>query len=167
MRLTALVGLVLVLAGFCVAQDTNFSTGPQYLMNFGSPQFLQPISTPTLSLSLPPAGTPAVATEVTAETVPAPSGEKIQTDLPRIYWGDKNAASTAEGVSEIEVSSAQPSTLPGGFVNAGVVQMVNARDVQARGYGVSLGDVAAYWKARKLRAPRVYTNADVARLHGG
>jgi hypothetical protein len=32
---------------------------------------------------------------------------------------------------------------------------------------VTLGESASFWKSHKLHASRVYTNADVERLHGG
>jgi hypothetical protein len=35
------------------------------------------------------------------------------------------------------------------------------------GGGITLGEVAMFWKAHKSHAPRVYTNADIERLHGG
>jgi hypothetical protein len=34
------------------------------------------------------------------------------------------------------------------------------------GGGITLGEVAMFWKVHKSHAPRVYTNADVERLHG-
>ena len=44
---------LLVLAGICWAQDTNFPVGPQYLMTFGSPLLARPIATPSLSFETP------------------------------------------------------------------------------------------------------------------
>src|SRR5208283_1987824 len=46
--------IVLSAMGMAFAQDSNFATGPQYLMNYGSPLFAQPISTPSMSLAGPP-----------------------------------------------------------------------------------------------------------------
>jgi len=40
--------------GAAFGQDTNFASGPQYLMTHGSPLFAQPLSTPSLSLAGPP-----------------------------------------------------------------------------------------------------------------
>ena len=52
MRLSFCCTLILLSGiGTALAQDTNFATGPQYLMNYGSPMFAHPISTPSLSLS--------------------------------------------------------------------------------------------------------------------
>ena len=46
--------LVLSSQGIAFSQDTNFATGPQYLMNYGSPLLAHSISTPSLSLAGPP-----------------------------------------------------------------------------------------------------------------
>src|SRR5580658_1625867 len=46
--------LVLSSEGIAFSQDTNFATGPQYLMNYGSPLLARSISTPSLSLTGPP-----------------------------------------------------------------------------------------------------------------
>ncbi|MGA8865698.1 MAG: hypothetical protein WB510_01950, partial [Candidatus Sulfotelmatobacter sp.] len=45
--------LWLLAAGVAAGQDTNFATGPQYLMNYGSPIFLHPISTPSIAWQSP------------------------------------------------------------------------------------------------------------------
>jgi len=171
MRLSRMACLLLILSGFCLAQDTNFSTGPQYLMNFGSPLFLQPITTPSLSLSAPaapiPAPVPAAPAENNAETVTTPPATQIHTDLPDIYWGERTSGNPAENVSEIELSSHQPASLPSDFVHVGVWQMVDAQALEAAGYDISLGQAAEYWKAHKTPVPHVYSNADIARLHKG
>ena len=167
---SSLLTLLLFAAVVVSAQDSNFSAGPQYLMNYGSPLFLQPIATPSLSLSGSPANLPAAASESGAETEAAPTsaGTKVQTELPRIYYGESYvSASAGERVSEIEISSQEPSTLPADFVNVGVSQMTGELALRDRGYGVTPGEAAAYWKAHRIRASRIYTNADVARLHGG
>jgi hypothetical protein len=51
-----LVSTLLILSseGIAFSQDTNFATGPQYLMNYGSPLLARSISTPSLSLAGPP-----------------------------------------------------------------------------------------------------------------
>jgi len=166
MRLTFLASLLLMTTGLCAAQDSNFSTGPQYLMNFGSPLFLQPISTPSLSLSAALAPAPVATAEASAESVSTSPGTQAQADLRRIYWGEQNNVSAGENVSEIELSSQQPSELPASILNVGVAQSINGQGLEMRGYGMTLGQVAARWKARKNHPPRLYTNADIARLHG-
>jgi len=171
MRLITLFSLMVLLIGMGAAQDTNFSTGPQYLMNYGSPLFLHSIATPTLSLSAPPASAPVAATEVGAgeQTVTVPAGVQNRVaDLPRIYWGGPKVSENAgEKVSEIELSSQQPAALPASILDLGVGPTVNAPSLGERGYGMSLAEAAAFWKTHKTRVSHLYTNADIARLHGG
>jgi hypothetical protein len=175
MRLATLFCSLLVLAGFTAAQDTNFSVGPQYLMTSGSPLFAQPIATPSLSLSTPPASLSAAATEATSEPSSSSAGLPSQPDLTRIYWGKPDVAENAGGnasenasqnVSEIEITSAQPtSPMPASILDSGVTGMTTVQALRQRGYGVPLGDTAAFWKSHRPHAIRVYTNADVQRLH--
>ncbi len=170
MRLATCCFLLVFLAGMCVAQDTNFPAGPQYLMNHGSPVLLQPLVTPTLSFAPAAASAPVAATEVNIGTQIAPplTGAQGQTDLPRIYYGGPNVVENAgEKASEIEVTSQEPSNLPESIVNVGVTEMLDAHTLRERGYGLSLGQVSAFWKAQKNHASHIYTNADIARLHGG
>jgi len=157
------------LAGIGVAQDTNFPVGPQYLMNYGSPLLLQPIATPTLSFAPAPASVPVAATEVGAGTqaAPTPAGVQSQTDLPRIYWGGPSTSENAGAASEIGVTSQQPSVLPASIVNVGVTEMLDAHTLRDRGYGMTPGEAAAFWKTHKNHASHIYTNADIARLHRG
>ena len=176
-----LAGLLLILCGFCVAQETNFSTGPQYLMNYGSPLFFRPIATPNLSLSTPPATTPgAPAEEGTGEPdTRVVGGFKNQAAIDRIYWGvtpagtpipppeekpnpSQTEMSTAAGSNVIELSSGEPSRpLPSSIVDVGVAAVVEGQ----AGYFVPVGEAAAYWKANKPALSRTFTNADIARLH--
>jgi hypothetical protein len=160
--------LLFLLAGVCVAQDTNFPVGPQYLMNFGSPLFLQPIATPTFSFAALPASPAVAATEVSGGAQAVSASAKVETDLPRIYWGEPKAGGNAgEKVSEIEISSKEISTLPASIFNAGVTETLDANALRERGIGVTLAEAAAFWRKHKTRASHVYTNADIARLHGG
>jgi len=172
MRFSRLLCLLPFLCGLCVAQnqDTNFSTGPQYLANFGSPMFLRPISTPSLSLGEAPPAVSESPSEPAAvvETAPAPAPPQAP-DLQRVYYGgaEETAPEIGSPVSEIEISSANiPSALPASIENVGVAEMLHSESLRDRGYGIDLGETAAFWKTHKPRAPRVYTNADVDRLHG-
>jgi len=170
MRLASRCCLLLFLAGICVAQDTNFPAGPQYLTNYGSTVLRQSLATPTLSLAPVPASAPVATTEVSAGTpaVPASAGVQTQTDLPRIYYGGpKGSENAGEKASEIEMASQEPSSVPVGVVNVGVTEMLDARTLRERGYGMTPGEAAAFWKTHKNRASHFYTNADIARLHGG
>jgi len=156
MRLASLFCSLIALAGISVAQDTNFPVGPQYLITSDSPMFLHPIATPTLSLSTPTVGT-------SSDTPVASPGVPPSPDLTRVYWG---APETNRRTSDIEITSAGPSSaLPPSILDVGVTGITNAQSLRERGYGIPLGDAASYWKTHKPRAARVYTNADVQRLH--
>lgn len=165
--------LVLSTLGIALGQDTNFPTGPQYLMNSdsmknGSP-FLRPISTPSMSLTDPPLEVGAsnatgvlIAGAENQTVLPPGPGELPKADLFPIFYGETTA-------STIEISFlAEPSAnLPEGFLDTGVWQITTAQALRERGYGISLVEGAAYGKAHTRHANRVYTNADIDRLHNG
>jgi hypothetical protein len=162
MRLATLFCLLLVLAGITAAQDTNFSVGPQYLMTSGSPLFAQPIATPSLSLEAPLPGIPSlpqVGPAVENEPFVANPELRRQADLFPVYYG-------YQPISDVEITSAQPTiALPASILDSGVTGMTTVQSLRLRGYGVPLGDTAAFWKSHRPHAIRVYTNADVQRLH--
>jgi len=200
MRLAGLLVALPLLAGISVAQDTNFAAGPQYLVTSGSPMFLRPIATPSLSLGEAPPTTTANAIETPSEgTLPprAPSNAF----LSDVYWGghkpdeigarrmetpsvtpdqtasymnavaNQNAApAIAEATPEIPavsnvvaITSAQlPSNLPA-ILDVGATGTADPQSLLIHGYGLSLGEVAAYWQSHKRIAPHVFTNADVVR----
>ena len=166
--------LVLSTLGVAFGQDTNFPTGPQYLMNSdsmrnGSPLFARPISTPTMSLTDPPLvvgasnATGVLIAGAENQTVSPPTPDALpKTDLFPIFYGEPTA-------STIEISFPfEPSAnLPEGFLDTGVWQMTTAQALRERGYGVTLVEAAAYGRAHTRHANRVYTNADIDRLHNG
>jgi hypothetical protein len=158
---------MLLLAGTCAAQDTNFPVGPQYLITSNSPLFLRPIATPTLSLGTPLPSGPAVSTEAssTTEPVSAAAGTLNQPDLTRIYWRGPTAS---ESSSVIEITSAEPPrALPASIIDVGVARLADPQSLRERGYGATLGETASFWKTHKAHATRVFTNRDIERLHGG
>jgi len=178
MRPACLFCLLIALAGISAAQDTNqdtnqatnhdanhdtsFSTGPQYLVTSGySPLFNRPIATPSVSLAAPLPGIqslPAIEPVVENQPFVANSDVTRQADLFPVYYG-------APVTSVVEITSAEPPrSLPASIVDSGVTGVTDAQSLRERGYGVPLGDTAAFWKAHKPRAPRIYTNADVQRL---
>lgn len=70
--------------------------------------------------------------------------------------------------SLIELSTAHPpANLPAALFDAGVTGAADSELLRNRGYGVPLGDTAAFWKAHKGHASHTYTNSDIHRLHGG
>src|SRR5216684_2494924 len=165
---TRIFSCLLLLVGVSAAQDSNFPDGPQYLMNYGSPMLARPIATPSLSLD-----SPVVASEMTAAGAVTAPDDQIksavaefppQADLFPIYYG-------APGVSVIGLSFSTPGEkstslhpLPISFVETGVVELTDMQSLRLRGYGVTLPEAAAYWKAHHVSPPRVYTNADTERL---
>ena len=162
MRLATICCLLFGLLGICAAQDTNFSQGPQYLMT-GSPEFARPIATPTLSLDTPLSPIPSLP-EITPvignQPYIANPELQSQANLFPIYYGYPL-------ISVIELSSAEPPReLPESIVDSGVTGMATGQMLRERGYGEPLGEVSSFWKTHKTRATRVYTNADVERLHG-
>jgi hypothetical protein len=160
MRLAFLSCLLLALAGICVAQDTNFPVGPQYLINFGSPLFLQPIATPSLALAATPGSAAPVETGANAQVYTTSPQLQDQVDLFPIYYG-------VPDISVVEITSTEPPRpLPESILNY-AADIGDAGSLRERGYGVTIAEAAAFWKANKKRASRVYTNADIARLHGG
>jgi len=194
--------LFLSLATFGFAQDTKFSTGPQYLMT-ADPMFLHSIATPSLSLgeALPPVPN-ASETEVVPSLQTSSSVGPGSAFFGGVYWGDHttaeiighrlttptmtpdeivsnqlaagntaanapSATATPEGPttsSVIEITSAQiPANLPASIIDTGVTGMTDAQSLRDRGYGVSLGEVAAHWKAHKRTGKHVFTNDDLHR----
>jgi hypothetical protein len=160
MRLSIWCCVLLALAGISAAQEMNFPSGPRYLMVSGSPMFARPIATPSLSFdsglsdfqSLPQIG-PVVENQ--------PFTENLEVQAPNlfpIYYGYPMT-------SVVEITSAElPRSLPSSISDVGVTGMTDLPSLRMRGYGVPLGDNAAFWKTHKPHAPRVYTNADIQRL---
>ncbi len=160
---------VLSTLGVAFCQDTNFPSGPQYLMTSGSPVFARSISTPSMTLAGPPLevgasnATGSLVAGADNQTVLPPRADALpKIDLFPIFYGRPPA-----NVIEISAPSESSSNLPSGILDTGVWQMTTAQDLRERGYGVTLVEGAAYGKAHTRHANRVYTNADIDRLHSG
>jgi|ERR1700688_2812106 hypothetical protein len=173
MRVSILCTLLVILAvGLASGQDSNFGSGPQYLMNYGSPFFARPISTPSLSLAGPPL---ELGASDATQSLIAGAEDRIvppsQPDAPPvvnlfpIYYG-------APPVNVIEISfpasSSEASTteLPASILDTGVIHITTAQALRERGYGVTVAQAAAHSKKNARHSTRIYTNADVERLHG-
>jgi hypothetical protein len=163
--------LLLTLAGICAAQDTNFASGPQYLITQPSTLFLHSIATPSLSFGSEaapapfarPAGVPEPVSISQVEETPAPLATGI--DLARIYWGP--FPDVAQPAGDIEITSAElPKNLPASITDTGTTAMVDAQFLRLEGYGISLGETAAFWKAHAAHASHTYTNKDVEHSSG-
>lgn len=172
MRFYGLLLFGITLVGIGAAQDSNFSVGPQYLMNYGSPMFMRPIATPTLSLS--ETAPVAVAAPEASSSSPSATGNSAESsaipqpsDLASVYWGDHESATAVETGALIEVSgTAPPTNLPASIFNSGVQETVDAQTLRERGVGVSVSEASAFWKGHRPRAVRVFTNRDVEKFHG-
>jgi hypothetical protein len=167
--------LLVVSAGIASGQDTNFSSGPQYLLNSdqtknGSVFFARPISTPSMSLAGPPLiigasnATASLVAGAGNQNVLRPTPDALPNlDLLPVYYG-----APPSGVILISFAS-EPSAnqLPASVLDTGVWQMTTATALRERGYGVTLVEAAAHGKAQTRHANRIYTNADIDRLHSG
>jgi hypothetical protein len=68
----------------------------------------------------------------------------------------------AEGSRVIEITSAaMPANLPASIIDTGVTGITDPQSLMERGYGVSLGEFAAFVKAHKRSGARVLTNDDL------
>jgi len=89
--------VVFVAIGISAAQDTNFSTGPQYLassVTSGSTMFLHPIATPSLSLgeALPPVpGASTTPLSITPEPPPRIAPPSHDLFVGDVLWGEHSA----------------------------------------------------------------------------
>ena len=172
MRFQVFLLLVLLsLAGRSAAQDANlsqspqpdtsFSLGPQYVIT-GNPTFLHPISTPSLTLGapLPPiASLPEVGPTVTDQPYVSNPDLRHEANLFPIYYGYPM-------VSVVELTGSEPlQPLPASLTGAGYTVIGDVQTLRERGYGATVGEAASFWKAHKPHVNRVYTNADIERLH--
>lgn len=198
--------LLLALAGTCFAQDTSLSTGPQYLITNGSPQFAQPIATPSLTFSSAIHDPYINQTELAPSVIASPTKAPAIVDvfMGDVMWGihptseilayrvdtpsltaDQTAYFTYATATYTETPQPQrptvpvatelspmiieitspglPANLPASIFDPGVTGIANAESLLTRGYGLSLGEVARYWKSHKRQAPRVLTNQDIPR----
>jgi hypothetical protein len=165
--------------GIAFGQDTNFSSGPQYLLN-GSPLFARSISTPSITLTDAPLqvgasnATGVLIAGAGNQTVlpPAPDAPPMM-DLFPIYYGPHQPSvieiSFASDLYSNQVSSNELSKteLPESILDTGVSEITTVETLHARGYGLSVVEGAAYGKVHMRHANRVYTNADIDRLHSG
>ncbi len=168
-------------AGTALCQDTNFGNGPQYLLSsvpnarsVSSSFFVRSISTPSLSLS-----GPALEVGASNATGDLNAGAEVQTiavpeavALPKAHLFPIYYGAPAANVIEISFPPA-PSTsiastaIPQSILDIGVGRIIEAKDLRESDNGVTLPEAAAYGKEHVRRAMRVYTNADIDRLHGG
>jgi hypothetical protein len=173
-RLFCCTLFVLSAAGMAFTQDSNFSTGPQYLMNYGSPLFMGPISTPSMSLNGPPLQTGArdatgvlIAGAGNQDVLPPSPDALPKIDLFPIFYGNPSFNVNVVEISFSASSGSSLAALPPSILDSGVWQITTMQGLRDRGYGLTIAEAAARSKAQIRHANRVYTNADTDRLHGG
>jgi hypothetical protein len=156
----AMLASTITFGAIASAQDTNFASGPQYLMTFGSPLFARPISTPTLALP-----DPSLATGAADATANLQAGAENETVLPQpapppdllpIYYGKAAAESI-----EISFPASSDIELPPSIAGNGVWQITTVEALRRSGFGLTVAQAAARSKTKMHRATRVYTNADL------
>jgi hypothetical protein len=163
--------LTLSTLGIAFGQDTNFPSGPQYLMN-GSSLFALPISTPSMTLTGPPLevgasnATGVLVAGAESQTILPPHSDALpQMDLLPIYYGTYSGTPAASVIEISFPSESSSNQLPASILDTGVWQMTTAQALRVRGYGLTLVEAAVFGKAHTRHATRVYTNADIDRLH--
>jgi len=169
-------GAAVVLLSSVVAfgQDSNFSSGAQYLMNGASPLFARSISTPSTSLASAPLA--VGADDATGVLIAGASNQDIsppravalpKIDLFPIFYGGPPVSENGK-ISFSEplepVTSPPQAEVPVSIL--GVSHMTTIHALHERGFGVTLAEAAMRAKAVH-RTSRMYTNADVERLRGG
>jgi hypothetical protein len=158
MRFSHLLLVLVALTGFSLAQDTNFSVGPQYLSITGPSIFLQPIATKSMSLDapLPPVPSPReVGPPQPFVSNPVLAG---QADLFPIYYG-------YPPLPVIWLVGTQPEELPASITAVSYIEFVDPQTLRERGIGVSVAEAAAFSKGHRSPALKVYTNDDLERFH--
>jgi hypothetical protein len=132
------------------------------------------ISTPSLSLS-----GPALEVGASNATGDLNAGAQAQTivapyvvapphsNLSSIYDGVPLANVAEVSFSTVSGTSITNAEIPLNIFDIGVGRIIGAQDLRESDYTVTLPAAAAYGKEHVRRATRVYTNADIDRLHGG
>jgi hypothetical protein len=160
MRFVHLLFLLAACCGISAAQETSFAEGPAYLSLTGT-TMLRPIATPMLSLdaSLPTVpNVPEIGPPVTGQPFVANPEVANQPDLFPIYYGYPPVP-----VIELVNTESTPE-LPASITGVGITTFMDEQTLQRSGYGVTVGEAAAYWKEHKPPVSRVYTNNDIQRL---
>jgi hypothetical protein len=101
---------------------------------------------------------------VASQTAAAQSFSMETAEAPAAAIQSMEIAQTGAGPQVIELTGGpMPANLPSSIFDTGVTGMTDAPSLLQRKYGLSLGEVAAYWKTHKRYARRVFTNQDMHR----
>jgi len=110
--------------------------------------FARRVQTPSMT----PDQTQWYMNEVANQSAPPPAASSPET------------TEAAPAPSVIELTGGPiPANLPSSLMDVGVTGSTNLQALRLYGYGLSLGEVAAFWKTHKRQAPRVLTNQDLHR----
>jgi len=112
------------------------------------------IETPSLTADQTQWYMHAVANNMPVPTAPFPETVEVA--------ALENSEVPAANVIEL-TGGPMPTNLPLSILETGVTGVTDPQSLEQRGYGVSLGETAAYWKTHKRHAPRVLTNQDLRR----
>ena len=160
MRFSPAFLLVLLVAPMCCGQETNFAAGPNYLITTSDARFLRSITTPSMSLDAPLPSIPSLpeigSGNADQSYVSNPEAER-QPNLFSIYYGYPE-------IPVIELAGTPNIEPPPSMHDTGFA-VTDPASVRELGFGMTVGEAAAFWKAHKRTAPHVYTNADIQRLH--
>lgn len=100
-----------------------------------------------------------VASQLTAAQAASPESAEATLSAASAATSEQ-----APGPNIIELAGGpMPANLPSSFLDTGVNATVDPQLLVEPGYGISLGEVAAYWKTHKRQAPHVFTNQDLHR----
>jgi|SRR5579872_77489 len=102
--------------------------------------------------------TPSVTPEETAINTYATANQP----LPAEYVPTAETPAVPVQSTVIEITSTRmPANLPSSIFDPGVTGTADAASLLAHGYGISLGDLARYWKSHKRPSAHVFTNEDL------
>jgi hypothetical protein len=173
--------VAIFVAGIALSQDTNFSNGPQYLLSSvpdarsaSSNFFVRSISTPSMSLSGPALevgasnATSDLNAGAEAQTIALPEAVALpKADLSSINYGVPTANLIEISFPVASSTSIAGAEIPQSILDIGVGRIVETQDLREGEYGGTLPEAVAHGKKHVRRATRIYTNADIERLHGG
>lgn len=158
--LLSLISASLIFTGLCPAQNAVAFRDPHYLGDNLSPQCLYRMKTPSFSLSVPRSESPyAPSTQGTGVADPA------GVFGPQSQWQLDDICFLPLPQAEAQAITVESPNLTGSTIfNAGVGGIATPSSLRDSGYGISLAELASYWRTHKPHAVRVYTNADIERL---
>jgi hypothetical protein len=142
-------------------------------MTSGSPLFARAISTPSISLASPPLEVGATAaTDGLIPGAATHSQEPPNPDAPPsidffpIFYGSPTPPPQTIEISFAETSSSQV-PIPPSILQDGLGPMIIVEARRAEDADLTLPEAAAYLRMQPRPSPRLYTNADILRLHQG